>query len=310
MNVHRRLSIAAAGLLTLGTMAVVAPAASARPDAGVAPCVSHTDAVNSARAAAGGNRRDANELSAAQVKALEASFAKDAAAKGIDPSGSSRAVSATVNVYFHVITDGTKGNLSSTMINNQITVLNNAYAGSGFSFTLAGTDYTNNTTWYNGLTNGSTAEKSMKTALRKGTMADLNLYSASLGGGLLGWATFPKSSYDVMDGVVLLDQSLPGGTAAPYNLGDTATHEAGHWFGLYHTFQGGCNGQGDYVADTPAEKSAAYGCPTGRDSCTRSAGKDPITNFMDYTDDACMNTFSAGQISRAQSMWATYRQGK
>ena len=234
MNVHRRLSIAAAGLLTLGTMAVVAPAASARPDAGVAPCVSHTDAVNSARAAAGGNRRDANELSAAQVKALEPSFAKDAAAKGIDPSGSSRAVSATVNVYFHVITDGAKGNLSSTMINNQITVLNNAYAGSGFSFTLAGTDYTNNTTWYNGLTNGSTAEKSMKTALRKGTMADLNLYSASLGGGLLGWATFPKSSYDVMDGVVLLDQSLPGGTAAPYNLGDTATHEAGHWWALPH----------------------------------------------------------------------------
>lgn len=310
MNVHRRLSIAAAGLLTLGTMAVVAPAASARPDAGVAPCVSHTDAVNSARAAAGGNRRDANELSAAQVKALEASFAKDAAAKGIDPSGSSRAVSATVNVYFHVITDGTKGNLSSTMINNQITVLNNAYAGTGFSFTLAGTDYTNNATWYNGITNGSTAEKAMKTALRKGSMDDLNLYSASLGGGLLGWATFPKSSYDVMDGVVLLDQSLPGGTAAPYNLGDTATHEVGHWLGLFHTFQGGCTKTNDYVTDTPQESGPAYGCPVGRDSCGRDPGKDPIANFMDYSDDACMTAFTAGQASRMQTMWATYRNGR
>ena len=197
MNVHRRLSIAAAGLLTLGTMAVVAPAASARPDAGVAPCVSHTDAVNSARAAAGGNRRDANELSAAQVKAMEATFAKVAAAKGIGSGergkpgggGTGTFTPVTVKVYMHVITDGAKGNLSSSMIANQVSVLNNAYAGSGFSFTLAGTDYTNNAGWYNNLTDGTAAEKAMKTALRQGTKADLNLYSASLGGGLLGSTT-------------------------------------------------------------------------------------------------------------------------
>ncbi len=224
--------------------------------------------------------------------------------------GDVHAMAVSIPVYFHVIRDSSgNGGVTTTQINNQLTILNNAYAVCGFNFYLAGTDYTNNSTWYT--CSGGSCETNMKNALRKGTASTLNFYTNNMGSGLLGWATFPwgYASAPKMDGVVVLQGSLPGGSAAPYNLGDTGTHEVGHWMGLLHTFQGGCTSPGDSVSDTPDEASAAYGCPTGRNTCATS-GLDPITNFMDYTDDSCMNTFSAGQCSRMQSMWATYRAGK
>jgi hypothetical protein len=234
-------------------------------------------------------------------------------------SGTRAAVS--VPVWVHVINKGTgisNGDVPLTQINDQMNVLNQAYGGqtggvnTNFQFTLAGVDRTTNATWFNA-GQGSTAEKQMKTALRKGGKGTLNLYLNNAGGGnLLGWATFPSdyarnSSYD---GVVCLYSSVPGGNIQTYNLGDTATHEVGHWLGLYHTFQGGCTKNGDYVADTPAERGPAYGCPApSLDTCSTKQypGPDPTENFMDYTDDACMWKFSAGQASRMASAWTAYR---
>ncbi len=216
-----------------------------------------------------------------------------------------------IPVYWHRIhaSNGSGGVVSNTQIANQIAVLNSAYGASGFSFSLTGTTDTNNDAWYT--TTGGSSETAMKNALRAGGSNALNIYSNNMGSGLLGWATFPWSyaSNPKMDGVVILFSSVPGGTAAPYNLGDTATHEVGHWMGAYHTFQGGCSKANDSVSDTPAERSPAYGCPSGRDSCAgpRYPGVDPIHNFMDYTDDACMDTFSAGQNARMNQMWTAYR---
>ena len=272
------------------------------------------DAPAQARVRPGGHAHDPNALTAAQVDAQERTFARDAAAKGFstDSRGSLRKGSSsafapvTIKVYWHTITNGSTGQLPASQIDSQMKVLNDAYAGSGFSFTLAGTTVTDNAAWYQGITPGSTAEKQMKSTLRQGTNADLNIYSANLGDDLLGWATFPKKKVSSTDGVVILDESLPGGSAKPYDEGDTATHEVGHWLGLYHTFQGGCKGQGDRVADTAAEAAPAFGCPEGQDSCPAPRA-DPIHNFMDYTEDACMNEFTPGQVTRMQAQWATYR---
>ncbi len=214
----------------------------------------------------------------------------------------------TIPVAMHVVRSNTgQWDVTDTQIANQISVLNGAYANTNFQFVLASTDRTNNTAWSQH-TMGSANEAAMKNALAISPATTLNFYACNIGGGLLGYATFPWSypENSNMHGVVCLYSSFPGGTAVPYHLGDTGTHEIGHFVGLYHTFQGGCSGNGDFVADTPAEASPAFGCPNGRDTCA-GGGLDPITNFMDYTDDACMFQFTAGQSTRADQQVAAGR---
>jgi len=224
---------------------------------------------------------------------------------------------ATVPVYFHVVTDGSTGALTDAQIAGQIAVLNNTFsageggAATGFSFTLAGVTRTDNADWfYGGI--GGTNEHTMKQTLHQGGDNALNLYSTTAGA-YLGWAYLPdivtKPGQAYLDGVVFDWESIPGTSttyAGKYDQGETATHEVGHWLNLEHTFFGGCNAKGDFVDDTPAQKTATRGCPEGKDTCT-DPGLDPIHNYMDYSYDTCYTEFTAGQVQRMRDAWLLYR---
>ncbi|KAJ7123261.1 Metalloprotease [Mycena crocata] len=239
------------------------------------------------------------------------------AANKVVPAAGFADFAATLRINFHVISkDSTLagGNVPDAQIDDQVDVMNDAYAGTGITWVLGNTTRTVNPTWFNQAGPSNSGDNSqataMKTALRTGGAADLNVYSVGFttNSGLLGYATFPSSyaSAPRNDGVVMLFSSVPGGTSAPFNLGGTLQHEAGHWVGLYHTFQDGCTGSGDEVSDTPAEASPASGCPTSRDTCS-SSGVDPVHNYMDYSDDSCYTNFTPGQITRIKSQMLTYR---
>ncbi|WP_231329424.1 zinc metalloprotease [Actinomadura graeca] len=282
--------------------AAVSAAPSAAASAQARECAPESGQAAQARVRAGSHVTERNQPGAAQVAEMERDFRGRLGRLAV--AGQKPLVAITVRVHFQVVY-GSSGNVPDATLAKQLDVLNKAYASSGVSFTLAETKRTNNATWFS---DPQANESKMKNALRAGGAQDLNFYTGNLGGGLLGWATFPSSyrSQPKLDGVVVHYQSLPGGTLTNYNEGHTGTHEVGHWLGLYHTFQDGCSGQGDAVADTPPEQSPASGCPNGRDTCT-SPGVDPIHNFMDYSYDSCMTEFTPGQKQRMSEQWAAYR---
>jgi hypothetical protein len=209
------------------------------------------------------------------------------------------------------------------MIDAQIQVLNDSYAGrtapdaanTPFRFSLSKVTYSVNSAWDTVVPSKAGVEKQMKAALYEGDARTLNVYAGNIGGGLLGWAYFPNGynhGRDYIDGVVMLDESMPGGvdpdTGEPwkYGLGDTLTHEVGHWMMLEHTFAHGCAASGDWVTDTAPEAVPQFDCPIGADTCA-APGLDPIHNFMDYTQDSCMNMFTQGQADRMSDAWQQFR---
>ncbi|KAH9845249.1 Extracellular metalloprotease [Teratosphaeria destructans] len=224
----------------------------------------------------------------------------------------------TAKLYIHVIgTESDVSTITKQMAQDQATELNTAYNPYGITFTLQNISFTTNDAW--AWANSTSDLDDAKAALRVGTYADLNLFfHTDLSGGMLGTCTLPSqtstsaspSEYS-SDGCNINANTMPGGSMTGYNQGKTAVHETGHWLGLLHTFEGNsCSGDGDYVADTPAESTSTDGCPTSpaKNSCGTADG-DPIHNYMDYSTDACYEAFSADQVERISTMWSEYREG-
>ncbi|MDF2966725.1 MAG: metalloprotease MEP1-like protein [Nocardioidaceae bacterium] len=322
----RGLAVVGMGAFALlaASIAATSPAAGAPTDERDGRCAPHRhDAAGGARVMHGDSpRADPNTVSPGRAAAMnhqlrEAVRAVPPGARGDGGRGT------TIPVYFHVI-EGVKnhGALGKKRIKRQLHVMNKAFGGrtarqahdTPFRFRLEGIDRTKNPDWFTHRY-GSQDERDMKKSLRVGGSRALNIYTAhptEPGIELLGYATFPQDHRRKpwRDGVVILTESTPGGTikgaGTDYSRGDTATHEVGHWMGLYHTFQGGCGQRNDHVTDTPAESGPGYGCPVGSDTC-RAPGSDPIHNFMNYGIDTCIDRFTKGQTERMRLHWLAYR---
>lgn len=250
-----------------------------------------------------------------------------------NPSKKNRAV-ITIPVVFHVVYKTAIQNIPDSQIHSQIATLNQDFrrlntdfvntpgpfqgisADCEIQFVLARRDPNGDST--TGITRTLTTvttfsvNDNVKRSIDGGkdpwpTTDYLNIWVCKLSNGLLGYAQFPGGPI-LSDGVVLSYRGTgSNGTAlAPYNKGRTATHEIGHWLNLFHIWGddgGSCNGT-DLVGDTPNQASENYGCPVyPKISCANNPSGEMFMNFMDYTDDACMSMFSAGQKSRMDAMF-------
>lgn len=249
------------------------------------------------------------ELDNATLNQLSILFTDFKNARSAFSTSVSRGEIVDVPVVFHVVARGespSEGNIPDSQLIENINVLNRAYSGetggvpTPFRFHLANITRTVRPEWHV-INPGNDAEREVKQALKQGGAETLNVYVAKIDDNVLGYAMlpvfYPLIAYN--DGIVLNYVSVPGGELDRYNTGHVLVHEAGHWLGLLHTFQGECDGFiGDLVPDTPPEKFPEKGqfCPVGRDSCPDQPGVDPVHNHMTYTDDNCRFEFTENQV--------------
>lgn len=214
----------------------------------------------------------------------------------------------TVDVNFHIASTVEDENLiTQEIVDAQWKVLHDTYAKHDIHLVLNSTqrvvdDLTGNFFLiYEGPENGWVFYEEERNEYLKSTRLGgydaMNLYFYSkYSPGASGYCQWPTAIAEGDDLTFGLDSchmnanTMPGfpvdaGASEYANLGHTTVHEAGHWFGLNHTFVGGCSEQGDFVADTPAQRTEIYDCPIGSDSCPDMPGLDPIHNFMGYNAD-------------------------
>jgi hypothetical protein len=248
---------------------------------------------------------------------------------------SNRSVNGIINipVVVHVVYNTSAQNISDAQIKSQIDVLNEDFrrlnadkvntpsafsttaADAEVTFCLAGKDPNGAAT--TGIVRKSTTVTSfsdndaVKYSSSGGDNAwpsgsYLNLWVCNLGSDLLGYAQFPGGPA-ATDGVVILYTAFGRGysTVSPFNKGRTATHEVGHWLNLRHIWGDASCGT-DLVSDTPTQQTSNYGCPSyPHRTCSNATSGDEFMNYMDYTDDGCMNMFSLGQKSRMQALFVS-----
>jgi hypothetical protein len=340
-----RLSVGLVGCALIATVPLISPPAQAttRSATSVTSVAAATPCVRPANRLKG--RAPDTEAVSDRVQAEVASVLRTADATSAKRSAladtSSRATASgaiLVPVLIHVIKGRHKGEhrVGRHAARRVFRTLKAGYAGAqdsrmaatGVRFKLRKITISRNDRWFHAIP-GSRADRQMKSRLHRGRARVLNIYvSRPRIADFLGFSTFPwqHRGHKAQDGVTISDISLPGGRARGYNLGDTVIHESGHWFGLYHTFQGGCaaGAGGDGVADTPAEAYPSVGCPAGRNTCVLPEYADPadptgppvidpldpIHNFLDYSYDACMYQFTPGQSARMLTLFAHYRAGR